>query len=163
MPVHILNVSLATPDPAKVAALHTPETSIISHRPPTVDLRAHCPPVYDQGQLGSCTGHASAKGLFEILTSIAGQPYCERSALFAYWNERSAEHTIDQDAGASLCDAAAVLLHEGACPEYLDSYHIDQFRTAPSAAAFNTAKQSKVKTLTHLRSLDAILDCLALG
>ena len=26
--------------------------------PPRVDLRAQCPPVYDQGQLGSCTSNA---------------------------------------------------------------------------------------------------------
>ena len=28
--------------------------------PAKVDLRPHCPPVYDQGQLGSCTGNAIA-------------------------------------------------------------------------------------------------------
>jgi hypothetical protein len=28
--------------------------------PPSVDLRSSCPPVYDQGQLGSCTANAIA-------------------------------------------------------------------------------------------------------
>ncbi len=28
--------------------------------PPKADLRAKCPPVYDQGQLGSCTANAIA-------------------------------------------------------------------------------------------------------
>lgn len=28
--------------------------------PPSVDLKAQCPPVYDQGQLGSCTGNGVA-------------------------------------------------------------------------------------------------------
>ena len=28
--------------------------------PKSVDLRAECPPVYDQGQLGSCTGNGIA-------------------------------------------------------------------------------------------------------
>ena len=28
--------------------------------PPSIDLRAQCPPVYDQGQLGSCTANAIA-------------------------------------------------------------------------------------------------------
>ena len=28
--------------------------------PPAVDLRPGCPPVYDQGQLGSCTANAIA-------------------------------------------------------------------------------------------------------
>ena|SRR6266404_1705025 len=34
--------------------------------PPVVDLRPQCPAVYDQGQLGSCTGNAWA-GLVEFL------------------------------------------------------------------------------------------------
>jgi hypothetical protein len=28
--------------------------------PPSIDLRSECPPVYDQGQLGSCTGNGIA-------------------------------------------------------------------------------------------------------
>src|SRR5476649_2624939 len=31
--------------------------------PASVDLRPHCPPVYDQGQLGSCTANAIAGAL----------------------------------------------------------------------------------------------------
>ena len=31
--------------------------------PPSVDLRNQCPPVYDQGQLGSCTGNGIAGAL----------------------------------------------------------------------------------------------------
>ena len=33
--------------------------------PPMVDLRVQCPPVYDQGQLGSCTANAIG-GAFEF-------------------------------------------------------------------------------------------------
>ncbi len=32
----------------------------VVHLPAKVDLRAQCPAVYDQGQLGSCTGNAIA-------------------------------------------------------------------------------------------------------
>ena len=31
--------------------------------PPAVDLRAGCPPVYDQGQLGSCTANVIAAAI----------------------------------------------------------------------------------------------------
>ena len=31
--------------------------------PPAVDLRPGCPPVYDQGQLGSCTANAIAAAI----------------------------------------------------------------------------------------------------
>jgi hypothetical protein len=41
--------------------------------PPSVDLRSSCPPVYDQGQLGSCTANAIA-GLHEFLQMKQNQP-----------------------------------------------------------------------------------------
>jgi len=37
--------------------------------PQSVDLRPQCPPVYDQGQLGSCTGNAIAGALYHALCS----------------------------------------------------------------------------------------------
>jgi hypothetical protein len=30
----------------------------LSALPPSVDLRAQCPPIYDQGKIGSCTANA---------------------------------------------------------------------------------------------------------
>ncbi len=33
---------------------------VLTALPTTTDLRSKCPPVYDQGQLGSCTANAIA-------------------------------------------------------------------------------------------------------
>ena len=39
--------------------------------PPSVDLRSECPPIYDQGQLGSCTGNGIAYSQTTLLfTSV---------------------------------------------------------------------------------------------
>src|SRR5450756_3044310 len=35
--------------------LHLAPIGLVGPLPPAVDLGAHCPPVYDQGQMGSCT------------------------------------------------------------------------------------------------------------
>jgi hypothetical protein len=36
--------------------LYAATMAVMAALPPKVDLRPQCPPVYDQGQLGSCTG-----------------------------------------------------------------------------------------------------------
>jgi len=36
--------------------------------PPSVDLRSECPPIYDQGQLGCCTGNGIRDGMKSVAT-----------------------------------------------------------------------------------------------
>src|ERR1044071_9157137 len=65
--------------------------------PPSVDLRPLCPPVLDQGQLGSCTANAIANAhLFDQLKQKAGSPSAP-SRLFIYYNERVMEHSVGRD------------------------------------------------------------------
>ena len=40
--------------------LYAAPAPVLQALPPSVDLRPGCPPPYDQGQLGSCTGNAIA-------------------------------------------------------------------------------------------------------
>ena len=35
----------------------TPGADLLANLPASVDLREHCPPVMDQGDLGACTAH----------------------------------------------------------------------------------------------------------
>src|ERR1700756_4158764 len=51
--------------------------------PPSVDLRAHCPPVYDQGQMDSCTANALAAA-FRFLEIKSGSNKLNPSRLFIY-------------------------------------------------------------------------------
>ena len=69
------------------------------------------PPVYDQGQLGSCTANALV-GAFEY-----DAPAFMGSRLFLYYNERRLEQTIPDDNGARLSDGIACLEKYGLCPE----------------------------------------------
>ena len=89
--------------------------------PPAVDLRPGCPPVYDQGQLGSCTGNAIAAALeFERIKQ--GLPDFMPSRLFIYYNERAMEGTVASDSGAQIRDGIKSVNTQGDCPETLWPY-----------------------------------------
>ena len=62
--------------------------------PPKVDLRANARPVYDQGQLGSCTGNAIAGAIqFDRMKQKLDADFIP-SRLFIYYNERVIEGTV---------------------------------------------------------------------
>jgi C1A family cysteine protease len=111
-------------------------------KPARVDLRELCPPIYDQGQLGSCTANALA-GAFDFDRRRQGQPFMTPSRLFIYWNERYMEGTVESDAGARLRDGIKSLYVLGVPPETDWSYTIDKFRDKPSEKAYGDAEKSQ--------------------
>src|SRR6266542_7080045 len=62
--------------------------------PAKANLRPHCPPVYDQGQLGSCTGNAIAGAIQFDREKQKLKPDFVPSRLFIYYNERVIEGTV---------------------------------------------------------------------
>jgi len=106
--------------------------------PQNVDLRQLFPPVYDQGQLGSCTANALA-AVVDYIKRQQGQQFIYPSRLFIYYNERAAEGTVSQDAGASLQDGVKALMRLGVCPENIWIYDISKFAVKPSGAAYVAA------------------------
>src|SRR5215469_2828547 len=56
--------------------------------PPIVDLRPNCPPVYDQGQLGSCTANAIGAAVQFDREKQKLTPDFVPSRLFIYYGER---------------------------------------------------------------------------
>jgi C1A family cysteine protease len=89
----------------------------LQNMPASVDLRKQCPPVYDQGQIGSCTANAIAAAV-EFGRKKGGEtPDFVPSRLFIYYNERAMEHTIGSDAGAQIRDGIKSIANQGVCPE----------------------------------------------
>jgi C1A family cysteine protease len=82
---------------------------------PSCDLRGQCPPVYDQGQIGSCTANAIAGALeFDLMRQNADfMP----SRLFIYYNERLMEGTVGTDSGAQIRDGVKSVASQGDCKE----------------------------------------------
>jgi C1A family cysteine protease len=112
----------------------------------TVDLRetGHLPDVYDQGQIGSCTGNAIA-GAIAYAIKAQSKPVYTPSRLFIYYNERVIENTVDQDAGAEIRDGIKSVASTGVCDENLWPYDTNQFTVKPSDTAYSAAQKGIIK------------------
>jgi C1A family cysteine protease len=131
--------------------------------PPLVDLRPHCPAIYDQGQLGSCTGNAWA-GLVEFLLLKKGQTDFTPSRLFIYYNERVLEQDTAQDAGAALSDGAEVVSTQGCPHENLWPYDITQFAAPPPPPVYQDGLQHLAFDVQQVsQDLTAMKEVLANG
>lgn len=133
--------------------------------PPSVDLSATCPSVYDQGQLGSCTANAIAAAMeFDQLKQNNKLDFMP-SRLFIYYNERAMEGTIKSDAGAEIRDGIKSVNNLGVCKESTLPYNIAKFKTKPKAVCFKEGllhKSVSYKSLTNT-NLNDLLSCLASG
>jgi C1A family cysteine protease len=142
----------------------------------SVDLRAQCPAVYDQGRIGSCTANAIAAALeFDMMKQhvAAFTP----SRLFIYYNERAIEGKVPSDAGAMIRDGIKSIAKQGDCPETLWAYddtpadpttnlfpHGAKAATKPTATCYSEAL--KHKTLTYRSVTQNLADmkgCLGEG
>lgn len=106
-------------------------------RPRMVDLRSVCPPVYDQGELGSCTANAIAAAI-EFDRMKQRLDVFLPSRLFIYYNERVIEGTVDNDAGAEIRDGIKSVASQGAPAETDWPYDIAQFTTKPPQKAYDS-------------------------
>ena len=136
----------------------------VTHLPPSVDLTSKCPPVQDQGQLGSCTANAIGAALRFCDMKEGKDPGSPISRLFIYYNERVMENTVQSDAGAMIRDGIKSVGHQGACLETEWPYEITQFATKPSAACFTDATKWEALSYKRVaRTLAQLKGCLAAG
>jgi len=131
--------------------------------PAQVDLRAQCPPVYDQGQLGSCTANAIAGAIeFDRLKQKISD--FTPSRLFIYYNERAMEHTIDSDSGAQIRDGIKSVGQLGDCPETEWPYVISKFKTKPPKNCYSDALKYKAVLYQRVtQTPEQLKGCLASG
>ena len=132
--------------------------------PPTkADLRPQCPPVYDQGQLGSCTANAIAAAIeFDRLKQKLND--FTPSRLFIYYNERVIEHSVDSDSGAQIRDGIKSTAKQGDCPESEWPYVIAKFKSKPPKNCYSDALKYKVVLYQRvMQILSQLKGCLASG
>lgn len=140
-----------------------PEDWVIPALPPAVDLRPKCPPVYDQGQLGSCTANAIA-GAFEFETLRQGLADFTPSRLFIYYNERVIEGDVGQDNGAQIRDGMNTIAKLGVCPETEWPYDIGRFAVKPTPNCYTDALKNKgIQYLSVNQDLSHLKACVATG
>jgi len=141
--------------------------------PASADLRPGCPPVYDQGQLGSCTANAIA-GAIEFDQIKEKLPEFTPSRLFIYYNERVIEHDVQSDNGAQIRDGIKSVARLGVCSETSWPYS-DQntdpnpcptcpYAKKPPQSCYTEASKHKVTLYQRLTPLANVLKgCLASG
>lgn len=131
--------------------------------PPSVDMRTQCPPIYDQGQLGSCTANAAA-GLDEFQQMKQGKSAVTPSRLFIYFFERVIEGTVSSDSGASIRDSVKVLANRGAPPESEWPYDISKFTVRPPMTVRTDAQAERAIAYARVtQTLAEMQKCLASG
>jgi C1A family cysteine protease len=136
----------------------------LAQLPTSVDLRPQCPPIYDQGDLGSCTANAIAGAIqFEQMKQQLPTIF-NPSRLFIYYNERVMEGTVASDSGAQIRDGIKSVANQGVCPEAMWPYVVANFSQQPPQNCYDTATQNKVKRYQRLsQHLTLMKACLASG
>jgi C1A family cysteine protease len=132
--------------------------------PASVDLRNQCPPVYDQGQLGSCTGNGIAAAVQYDRMKQKLTPDFAPSRLFIYYNERVIEHAVNSDNGAQIRDGIKSVAHLGVCPESEWAYDIKKFADKPLPNCYTDAlKYTAVQYQKLGQDINQMKGCLASG
>lgn len=131
--------------------------------PSKVDLRDSDPPVYDQGNLGSCTANAIA-ALYQASELKQNELPVMPSRLFIYYNERDIEGSVSEDSGAEIRDGFKTIGAQGVCPEDQWPYLIAQFRKKPPESCYQSAKGFKAMEYRRLdQDLNQLKASLAAG
>ncbi len=133
--------------------------------PSSVDLTKtkRFPDIYNQGNLGSCTGMAIA-GAIEYDLLQQNLPDIIPSALFIYYNERMIEGTVESDSGAMIRDGIKSVNQIGFCSEECWPYDISKFAVSPSQKCYDEAvKDRALRYRKVTQTLAQMKTCLASG
>jgi C1A family cysteine protease len=132
--------------------------------PPKVDLREFDSPVFDQLDIGSCTGNAiSAAYSFSMRKQVEDEIFIP-SRLFIYYNEREMENSIPYDSGAMIRSGIKSINRTGVCDEQVWPYIVERFAVKPFSECYEQASRNKAVKYERLRnSKRELKSCLASG
>jgi C1A family cysteine protease len=144
--------------------MYAAPTMVMGAMPAKVDLGPKCPPVLNQGQLGSCTANAIANAhRFDQMLQNKGKSFAP-SRLFIYYNERDVEGTINEDSGAMIRDGIKSIAQLGVCDEKDWPYVISKFTNKAPASCYKDALDHQALSYQRVtQSLTQMKGCLASG
>lgn len=123
----------------EVLSKSKPLRALASRKSPTsVDLRAWCSPVEDQGNLGSCTANAGV-GLLEYYERRAFGRHLDASRLFLYKATRNLLGWSG-DSGATLRSTMKAMVLFGVPPEQYWAYDVTGFDREPASFLYAFAQ-----------------------
>jgi C1A family cysteine protease len=141
------------------ARLSIPATTAL---PGEVDLSSQpdMPPVYDQGQLNSCTANALAAAV-DFDNHLEHKEFLTPSRLWIWYQERLMEGHVGENTGAMIRDGAKVVAKLGVCPETDWPYDPATFAQPPPQQDYTDALRDRVLTYStvpqDLWSLKSVL------
>lgn len=106
--------------------------------PATVDLRTWCPPIENQGSLGSCTANAGV-AIVEYFERRAFGKHIDASRLFLYKTTRNLLHWTG-DTGAFLRSTMGAMVLFGVPPEEYWPYAVADYEKEPPAFCYAFAQ-----------------------
>jgi C1A family cysteine protease len=146
---------MAAPHPTAVAAL--PAKAFL----PQADKLL--PPIRDQGDQGSCTGHATRTAV-QYKRALEKKAALELSPRFVYYNARVIEGTVSQDAGAQIRDVLKGVAKLGCASEQLCPYSDRVLTQRPSSAAYKEALDDLVLKYERVKQTqEYIKHCIVSG
>lgn len=113
--------------------------------PKTIDLRNKCPPVFDQGKLGSCTAQAGVGAHMMLNDSDV-----MKSRLYLYYKERFLDGRTDVDSGSSMRNVGKALQKYGVPSEENYPYLAEKFANTPPSAVDEEAARNRILKYVQL-------------
>jgi C1A family cysteine protease len=130
---------------------------------PVLDLRKWDSLVEDQGNLGSCVGNAITNTYELMVKHQYPEKFVYLSRLFVYYNARSLEGTLNEDAGTSIRDSLIGLKQYGVCDETLWMYDTSKFNVKPSQRCYKDALPRSIVKYEALYSIVDVAEALSLN
>jgi C1A family cysteine protease len=124
--------------------------------PSELDLRENCPPIWDQGNQGSCTSQAGCA----CRSMLTNDSKLELSRAFLYYQEREIEGKTSEDSGATIRDICKATQKFGICTDEIMPYDPADFATQPTPQAAEAAVDYKISDYKRLLSIDEIKQSL---
>ena len=124
--------------------------------PAAFDLRDNCPPVWDQGDEGSCTSHAGCA----CRSMLQNDTQLDLSKAFLYYQERALEGSTQEDSGATIRDICKATQQFGICPSEDMPYVAGDYKTIPSQKAIENAVAYKILNYKRVLSCNDVKQSL---
>lgn len=119
----------------KIGVVESQKVNIPTER----NLKKWCPPIEDQGDIGSCTANAGV-ALVEYFERRAFERHIDASRLFLYKATRNLLHSTG-DTGAFLRTTMGAMVLFGVPPEEYWPYVEEDFDKEPSSFCYSYAKE----------------------
>ena len=143
---------------------YRPLSSLVRRLPAVADLRRHCPPVYDQLHLNSCSANAIAAALRYDELKEGRTDLPSPSRLFIYYNERVLAGVVGTNSPVSLRDGYRSVAKLGSCPDPIWPYDVRRFRRHPTPPCYRAAHLHRAIAYYRIRrAMSHVRACLAEG